>query len=267
MTSHQDAFEKGHDAAQVGGLFPFGAVLVSHIFQEVLHEMKKNLLVMLVVGLMVALLGAPAFATDGHDDGHGTGTITSADVLDALEYTEDFPLDAVDSEDSNILTITPNPIFDEVDSDDPIFQNLADLLLQTAIADGAQDIDLIGGAFDATIASEDNVLHFVTVTMDGVDRVFLFVSPDQWVQADLSGGVYGLGGASLTSSATEPLKIDIYDNSEADADPASGSISFGFIAAHEEPATNSGSGGGCDLLAIAPMAGLLVLPLMLLVKR
>lgn len=231
--------------------------------------MKKNLLVLLVVGLMVALLGAPVFADDGHDghvDGHGEVVLTPEDVTEALDDADEMTSEDVSDDDSNFTTLAELDL-DDVESDDPIFVNAATQIFDAVSEDASVvDVEILAGAFHTTIASSDDELVFTSAPSDlTFDRVFLLVSPD-WVEAELDASDDSF---SLKAAAAGPdtLTLKIADNSSADLNPASYEVDFAFLAVHEVAASTGGGGGGCNVASIAPMAGLLVLPLLMLIKR
>ncbi len=204
--------------------------------------MKKNLLVVLVVGLMVALLGAPAFAA-GHEGGHVDEDDFVVISMDTVSVDQGANLE--------IIGLDVEEVEDAIESEDVVF------------GEGPQEGDYFE-IFGACEVSGDAVSDEVAFTMNdsGLDGTAPYAESGDEMLYPLTES----GDAFVAAAAP---KIRIADGSWADKDGVkNGSVksTVGFVKEASNPDDDS-SGGGCDLASIAPMAGLLVLPLIMLVKR
>lgn len=228
--------------------------------------MKKNLLVMLVVGLMVALLGAPAFATDGHDDGHdAVPPLEPEEVIELFDSSDVISADQIELSEGIADVLSDDALEDLADFEAKsadYAEQIAEIFEDAGVRPGS----LAVGGFNVSSVDAGSSID-VTVSGD-YDRLLLLVSTDSdglhWVEVDADGTLKAAAAAKTIKGVTDN------NPGTGDLDPASGEIKLVTGGTEDEVAISTGSssgGGGCDLLAIAPMAGLLVLPLMLLVKR
>lgn len=202
--------------------------------------MKKNLLVLLAVALMLALLGAPALAAGhgGHVDTDNWVVVESSDVsFDQGTLLEFEALTAASAD-------------EEMASEDIGFHDAPDSGMQYNV------LSVFG--FVASADSGD-VRFSVVTSVDGAVP-FALSGDSQLYPLVESGGVF-------VAAATETLSIA--DGSWADdQESGPGVVDAAVILAKQVPAdSDNSSGSGCSMTAIAPMAGLLLLPLLMLVKR
>jgi Synergist-CTERM protein sorting domain-containing protein len=222
--------------------------------------MKKNLSVLLVVGLMVALLGAPAFAV-----GHDIEPVDPDLALKLIETAGTISEDQLELSAGSGEVLSEDEIDELTDFDtksEDYAEQLAEIFNDAGIRPASLDVSAIKVADIDPGASVD-----VTISGD-YGRLLLLVSSDplglHWVEVGADG--------NLKAAADGKAIKGVTDNKPetGDLDPASGEIKFVAGATKDEveiSTSSSSSGGGCDVTAIAPIAGLLMLPLLLLVRR
>lgn len=205
--------------------------------------MKKKLFVLFAAGLLVALAGVPAMAADqgGHVDPEDVHELSSEDIL-----SSNASLDITDVS----LDVDDVTQLSELLSDDQV-------LVDGFVANLTGDISGVA----------DQFMEFV---LNGTYSVIFYRDTNgDWHKVTASGDEIVIGASVVRivlEAAAGTTTVKIYNGSDADLNPSPDVVEAVLVGGNTQ-GTSGGGGGGCDLLGIAPMAVLLALPMMLLVRR
>lgn len=219
--------------------------------------MKKTLPVLLVIGFMVTLLSSPALAAEGHA-GHVNPdeylTLISGDIRVAPSpgYTV------------TVTPLTAEELIGAITSDDidipiPPEEGKQYIALTAFTVDGSP-------AISPSLAASGTRRIFLSVAKTGRCRCLDCTTPyalsgDQAFPMTLSDDMF------VSNATSDFIDVIITDNSWADQDKTVDVIRSSVGMVEQAHICHDSSGGGCDIAGIAPLAGLLILPLLLLVRR